>query len=179
MKQLLLSLSLSLLILFAACRKTTTPPNPNEEELITTFRIDFTDSAGVQPNVTAIYCDTDGDGGNNPTRWDSIRLKANTTYLASILLLDESKSPADTISKEVLEEAAEHLFCFTPTTPGVSVQRTDSDGTYEVGLQSKWRSGPAGNGAARIVLKHQPGVKNGSCDPGDTDIDLSFALFVD
>lgn len=171
-------LSAALMLMIACNKKNDTPPNPNEEELITTVQLTFTDSAGVQPAVTAAYRDLDGDGGNNPVQWDSIRLKANTTYNTSILLLDESKSPADTISQEVLAEAAEHLFCFTVTGANTTVKRTDSDGTYEIGLQSKWTTGAISAGNVRVVLKHQPDVKNGSCDPGETDIDLNFVLQV-
>ncbi len=167
-----------MMLLYSCNKKNNTPPNPNEEELITTVQLNFTDSAGVQAPVTAIYRDTDGDGGNNPVQWDSIRLKANTTYYTSILLLDESKSPVDTISQEVLAEGAEHLFCFTVTGANTAIQRTDSDGTYEIGLQSKWTTGAVSNGNVRVVLKHQPDVKNGSCDPGETDIDLNFVLQV-
>jgi len=179
MKQFL-GLSSMLILLFFSCKKkNNTPPNPNEEELITTFMITLNDSAGVQPSVTAAYRDPDGDGGNNPVQWDSLRLKANTTYYATILLLDESKSPVDTISQEVLAEGAEHLFCFTVSGVNTQIQRTDSDGTYEIGLQSKWTSGSVGSGNVRIVLKHQPEVKNGSCDPGDTDVDLNFVLLLE
>ena len=95
---------LSLTLFQTSCKKDTIqPPNPNVEELITTFKITLTDSAGVNPTVTAMYRDLDGDGGVGPSIFDSIKLKPNTTYNASILLLDETKTPADTISNEVLE----------------------------------------------------------------------------
>jgi len=167
------------MLVFNACRKNDpTPPNPNEEELITTFKITFTDSAGVQPTFSAQYKDLDGDGGNGPSVFDTIRLKPNTTYLADILLLDESKSPADTISNEVLEEGDEHLFCFEINGVSCAVQRTDSDGTYEIGLKSKWKTTTTGNGTAQIQLRHQPGTKDGTCKPGSSDIDLLFQFKV-
>ena len=160
-------------------KKTTTPPNPNEEELITTFRLTLTDSAGVQPSVTIQYKDLDGDGGNNPSVWDSIRLKSNTTYNAQILLLNETVSPADTISNEVLEEGAEHLFCFTSPASNLTIQRTDKDvNNLEIGLQSKCKTMSSGNTTLQIVLRHQPDVKTGACEPGASDLDLMFQTLI-
>jgi hypothetical protein len=164
----------AILSLYSCTRRTTTPPDPNEEELITTIWLTLVDSAGVQPTVTTIYRDLDGDGGNAPSVWDSLKLKPNTTYLTQVLLLNESTAPADTISNEVLEEDDEHLFCFFPSGVNMSIIRTDSDGTYEVGLQSKWRTGVSSNGSVQVVLKHQPGVKNGDCAVGSTDVDVTF-----
>jgi hypothetical protein len=167
-------------VFYTSCRKkTTTPPNPNEEELITTLRIDFIDSAGVQPSATVIFKDADGDGGNNPTQWDSIKLKANTTYFASILLLDETKSPVDTISNEVLEEGKDHLFCFTGTNVNTSIIRTDLDvNNIGIGLQSAWRNTAVSNGTMQVVLRHQPDVKTGACEPGSTDVDVTFQFII-
>ncbi len=166
----------TLTVLYTSCKKKVTPPpNPNEEELITTLLLHFTDSAGVHPSVTSIYKDVDGDGGNNPTQWDTIKLKPNTTYYAEILLLDNTKSPADTISNEVLEEAKDHLFCFTVTNLNVNVKRTDLDiNNLEIGLQSKWYTGANGMGSVQVVLRHQPDIKTGSCALGSSDVDVSF-----
>ncbi|MBL7765966.1 MAG: hypothetical protein JNJ58_07740 [Chitinophagaceae bacterium] len=172
----LIAIFFGLILTTTACKKPVTPPNPNEEELITTLLMTFTDSAGVKPSTTVAFKDPDGDGGNNPTQWDTIKLAASTTYNMSLLLLDESKSPADTISNEVLAEASEHLFCFTISGANCQVKRTDSDGTYEIGLQSKWTTGAISNGNAEVMLRHQPGTKDGTCTPGATDISLSFLM---
>jgi len=153
-------------------------PDQNEVELITTFKIIFTDPANVAPTVEAIFRDEDGDGGNAPSQFDDIVLAENTTYNAEIILLNESESPADTISNEVLEEDGEHLFCFTPAGTNVIITRTDTDGTFEVGLQSQWVTGAASQGTTEISLKHQPGVKDGSCAPGETDIELNFVTII-
>ncbi len=170
----------SLAIFYASCKKkVTTPPNPNDEELITTLQINFTDSAGIEPGVTAIFKDVDGAGGNNPSQWDTIKLKANTTYLATILLLDETKSPADTISNEVMEEGADHLFCFTASNINTSIKRTDTDvNNLEIGLQTKWYNSAAGTGTVQVVLRHQPGVKDGTCTPGASDVDVTFQCII-
>ncbi len=155
----------------------TPPVATNDEEVITTCILQFTDPSGVQPAVSATFRDPDGDGGNLPTQFDTIRLHPSTSYEASIILLNETVTPADSISNEVLEEGDEHLFCFDVQDANVTITRTDSDGTFEIGLESLWVTGVAGNGHVTVTLKHQPdGIKNGTCDPGDTDIEIAFPI---
>ncbi|MBL7754663.1 MAG: hypothetical protein JNM44_09310 [Chitinophagaceae bacterium] len=169
----------TLITFFNACRKTNPiPPNPNEEELITTCRLVFVDSAGVLPTSSFEYEDIDGDGGNPPSTFDTIRLKSGTTYYTEILLLDESKSPVDTVSNEVFNEGDEHLFCFTVSGLNCPIQRTDSDGTYEIGLLSKWKPGATGTGSVQVELRHQPDTKDGTCTPGSTDLSIVFPFSI-
>ncbi|MFT6983318.1 MAG: hypothetical protein ACJAUD_002090 [Crocinitomicaceae bacterium] len=172
-------LGLTCIAALSSCKKdddlvTVPPPIANEAEVITTVTLLFTDAAGIQPDVTVTFRDPDGDGGLNYDIFDTIRLQNNTVYNASIILLNETVSPADTISNEVLEEDDEHLFCFTPSFANLSILRTDTDGVFEVGLQSQWTVGNVGNGTTQIVLKHQPGIKDGTCAPGETDVDVTF-----
>lgn len=150
------------------------PPVGNEPEVITTMTLTFMDSAGVQPTVTATFRDPDGDGGSGPDIHDTIRLVNGTTYNVSIELLNETETPADTITHEIEDEDDEHLFCFTASGADVTIIRTDSDGSFEVGLQSRWRVGAASTGTVQVELKHQPGVKDGTCPPGETDIDVTY-----
>ncbi len=172
--------ALAFAVAVVSCKKDENPPvekpqNEDEQELITTFTLTFTDTSHVLPDVTATFRDNDGAGGNAPTTFDTIRLQNNTVYAASITLLNESVTPAEDITEEVHERDFEHLFCFDVSAGlDLSIIRTDSDGTYEVGLQSLWTCGNVSTGNTTIRLKHQPGVKNGQCDPGETDIELSF-----
>ena len=167
--------------LMVGCKKDKDSPKPNnptppanEEELITTVKITFVDTAGVEPTVTVFFRDPDGDGGNAPTQFDTIRLAANSVYNATLEVFDESKNPVENITTEIVEEADEHIFCFTPTNVNLSIVRTDSDGTYEIGLASQWTVGITSIGTTQVVLKHQPGVKDGTYAPGDTDVELNF-----
>jgi len=167
----------------SSCKKdeekpSTPTPTVNEEELITTFTITFTDAAGIHQAVEATFRDTDGEGGNPPTTFDNIVLQSNTTYNASISLLNESVTPAEDITSEIEEEGDEHIFCFEQTNVNITITRTDSDGTYGIGLTSDWTTSDASNGTVLISLKHQPGVKNGTCEPGETDIELLFNVEV-
>jgi hypothetical protein len=180
MKRVLMILSV-LSVALVACKKekkkeVETPTNPNEQELITTFKIVFTDANGVLPNVEAQFVDIDGPGGNNPSVFDTIRLVANTTYNASITLLNESAIPTQNITQEVEEEGVDHLFCFDLTSGlNAVITRTDLDANnLPIGITSQWVIGASSTGTSTIRLRHQPGVKNGQCDPGETDIELNF-----
>ena len=67
------------------------------------------------------------------------------------------------------------MFCFSPTGTSATVIKTDLDAnSLPIGLQSKWRTTSTGLGTMQVELRHQPGIKDGSCTPGDTDIDVVF-----
>lgn len=174
---------LFIVLSFIGCKKDdavpSNPTDPNESELITTVKLIFVDSAGVEPNRTFSFSDPDGDGGNAPTVFDTIQLNGSKTYDVSVLLLDESKSPADTISNEVLAEAEDHMFFYFHNGSLITTSYADIDANgFGVGLQTKWVSGNASVGTSRVVLKHQPGIKDGTFSPGETDIDITFPSVV-
>lgn len=172
-------LALVSLALVPGCKKDdSTPQNPpdgNDAELITTVKLSFVDSAGIEPIRQFVFSDIDGDGGNPPSLFDTIRVSPQRTYNVSILLLDESKTPADTISNEVLAEGDDHMFFFFHSGVNIASSYEDLDvNGIGIGLQSKWVTGTTSSGTSRIVLKHQPGIKDGSFAPGETDVDIQF-----
>ena len=66
-----------------------------------------------------------------------------------------------------------------PTGPvlNLTVTRTDADTNtpaLPVGLTDKFVTGAASTGYLRVVLRHQPNVKDGSFAPGSTDFDAGF-----
>jgi len=157
---------------------------PNEEELITTVNLTFKDTSSMTMDSLSFgFSDIDGPGGNAPTI-DTIRLAAGKVYNLAIQFLDES-DPMDVenITMEIEEEDDEHLVCFEPTgVSGLVIDKTDSDGTYEVGLASQWSvSGIATstNGEITLTLRHQPGSKDGTCIPGDTDVEVDFPIIIE
>lgn len=166
---------------FAGCKKdeddVADPSTTNTSEVMTTVKLTFTDSAGVAPTVTAQYRDPDGDGGNSAVQFDVIQLMANKTYFATVVIKDETKNPVVTISDEIADESNDHLFFYTPTNVNLTVTLTDQDSNtppLPLGLNTKWKTQSASNGTVRLVLRHQPGVKDGTYAPGETDIDLIF-----
>jgi len=152
--------------------------SPNEEELITTLEVITRDTAMASQD-TFRFRDLDGDGGNSPVV-DTLNLNQNTFYEVELRFLDESDpSDVENITDEILAEDDEHLVCYTASpSSALNILRTDSDGTYELGVQSSWESFGSQSGVLQIVLKHQPGVKNGSCSPGETDIEVDFPLII-
>ncbi|HTJ51011.1 MAG TPA: hypothetical protein VL443_16230 [Cyclobacteriaceae bacterium] len=59
----------------------------------------------------------------------------------------------------------------------LSIVITDHDNNsqqYPLGLETKFTTAAASSGWLRIVLRHQPNVKNGTYAPGSTDLDVGF-----
>lgn len=178
-KQTLLLLGICTLLFSCKDKKQVTLPQPvtNEPELITTLVINFTDSADASKKSSASFRDLDGLGGNAPVITDTLRLAKNRTYFASIVLLDETKQPVDSLSKEVLKEAVDHQFFFTHKDVAINTAYLDRDANnLPLGLSTKWITGALGTGSSKITLKHQVGVKNGTEGPGETDIEVTFKL---
>lgn len=186
-----------------ACKKDEiTPPvnNPtpptNAEELITTLKVMLHDTT-THTNMVYTFSDLDGDGGNpavfgGTNQSDSvIQITKNHVYECEILLLDQSKSPVDTISHEVEEEANDHMFFFNAVNPTgnpysvylngsmTTIKYLDLDGNNRgLGLKTLWTAPTMAmsKSALTIELKHQLSVKNGTYAPGETDIQVPFKL---
>ena len=172
-------LAFALVIVMSGCKDPDTPVDPNEEELITKVVLQFTETSGAMRQV--VYSDPDGDGGNNAVQFDTIRLDSGMTYQTRVFLYDESDvNDVENITDEVLEEAAEHLFCYTPSGANVGIITTDTDGTFPVGIETEWVANGPSSGTVRVELRHQPdGQKDGTCTPGATDVLLDFVTIVE
>lgn len=170
-----------LLALMGACKDEVSPINPpqNATELITTMQLVMKDSATGEIKTFA-FKDPDGEGGNSPTQFDTITLKSGSVYNCELILLDESKSTADTISNEVQEEADEHLVFYDVAGAAVNISITDKDSKQlPLGLRSIWRTAQIGQGTVTVQLKHQPGQKDGSRAPGETDAMVSYPIKIE
>lgn len=168
----------------AACDKADNPEPGDENELITTVTLRFTEP-GSTSALTFTYRDTDGDGGQAPTKFDAITLKANTTYNVTITFLDESKTPAVNLTDEITSKKDEHLIVYTPTPVTLlTFTATDKDSrNFPIGLAGTAKTGVAGMGKLKVQLRHQPPVngqpvKNGTVAPGSDDVNLDFTLTV-
>jgi hypothetical protein len=176
----------ALSLMVVSCKKDDVKPTDdhdhNDVELITTLELKFSGKGKLGADTTFVvtFNDPDGDGGNAPTQFETIHLLKNSTYKVEVTLLDKSKSPADTISNEVLEEANDHLFFYSSNPTGlVNVAITDKDGNGKnLGLKSTWTTTNAGSGKVKVKLMHQPGVKDGTSATGDTDIEVDFQVNV-
>ena len=168
-------------ITFSSCKddEIVNPPNPNEEELITTVELVFTNAADSSDVSTFKFADPDGEGGDTPTQHDTIRLAQKTNYTLAVRFLDESTTDVEDITEEVKEEAEEHLVCYTADA-STSITITDKDANgLDLGLAARVETTDAVSGTFTLSLKHQPDGKNGSCDLGETDVEVAFALEVE
>jgi hypothetical protein len=211
---------------------TTTPALPGNE-FLTTVQLQLTNT--TDPTDVQLCSSTQMSPTSHTYQPDSIfnsnaflRLKANSTYTGRVIILDETQSPVDTVSDEILARENYHLFFFQPspilasniiisntttnipqtdwltgqpasdtTTFGIStnevvaasaanalnltVTRTDEDTNnppLQIGLKDNFTTGAASSGILRTVLRHQPNAKNGTFDPGSTDLDVTYAVTI-
>lgn len=166
--------------LFTSCKKDDHDHDHDEEELITTLRVQLTNTT-TNATQTFTFRDTDGPGGNAPTV-DSILIAPNATFNCSIQVLNESVTPAEDKTPEIIREANDHQFYFITTGTTLAITNLNNDSrSLPFGLTSTWTTGAAGAaGTVRIALKHKPGQKAAG-DPitkGETDIDVTFGVRV-
>jgi hypothetical protein len=189
---------------FTSCKKDKkgepTPEQPiqptNAQELISTMKVMLHDTT-ANLDTEYVFSDLDGPGGNPASygginQSDSIiQIQANHVYNCKIILLDQTKTPADTVSNEVNSEGQDHLIFFNsiaPTGTPYSVYLNGSMTTIKyldldvnnrgIGLHTLWTapSMMMNKSALTIELKHQPGVKDGTYSPGETDIQVNFKI---
>lgn len=163
-------------------------PNPNnEEELITTLSFALTPQGGGS-KVVLKFEDKDGDGGSAPNI-TSGSLDKNKIYDGVIELLNESVTPSENISNQVITEAEDHQFFYAWTqalSKSIFLSYTDVDkNNNPLGIKTKLETKDAGNGQIKITLRHLPNktgqdVKNGIITNagGETDIEVTFNLEV-
>ncbi len=184
MKKTVTILSIFFLSLTACKKDSGNPETPNvpanESEIITTVKLILTDSSGQQ--VTATWKDADGIGPQQPAV-EPLNVKTHQTYSGRVLLLDETKIPADTISDEVIAEAEAHQFFYTLSGLAASncnIQKHGVDANnLPVGIQFTLETTDTASGNLRVVLKHYDGIPK-STDPsiGETDVEVIFPLTI-
>jgi hypothetical protein len=172
-------------ILFTSCKKDEDIQPTDDNELITRVELTFINNA-TNAIVKYTFQDKDGDPKTAPEKFDKIVLGKGVTYIMSIEVFDDTKSPVKDITYEIDEESDVHLFVYK-TTPAsllaVSIMDKDKNG-FPIGLSSSAKtSATAGTGKFNVLLKHQPilngvKVKTGQEAGGSTDMDLSFDIEV-
>lgn len=159
------------------------PNNPNDQEVITKIQINVFDAVDT---VQFEFSDPDGPGGATPTV-DTIFLSPSTTYTARLELLDETKTPVDTVTIEIKEESTAHQF-FYIMSGGLNLTSTYSDiddNFMPLGLRNTWNAGTASTGSVTITLRHGPdknalGVSSGMITNagGETDVEVAFPVVI-
>ena len=174
-------------VLLNACKKEVTKPNnpTNEQEDYTTVNMYFTNTAtGITTKVKAFY-DADGQNVNvAKIEMDTIYLQANTNYTCSIEILDATKNPVDTTTKEIEEKNDEHQFFFETDMVNVTIAKLDKDNNNNaVGLKSSWTVAAASKGHVHVHLTHYDSVEQKKANPnddtiGETDIEIEVQTVI-
>ena len=154
----------------------------NDEEVITTLIATLVPADGMGATITLTTRDLDGDGPDAPVVDVSGPLEASKTYNGTLLLLNETESPADNITLEVEEEGDEHQFFFTAN-GGLDVTTTYTsfdDDSNPLGITFDLTTGVASTGTFTVTLRHEPTKPNtGLTDAGgETDISSTFTVTV-
>ena len=144
----------------------------DEGELITTVKLTLTPKAGGTAK-TFVWSDPDGIGGNSPKQADTIVCDSGVNYKSDLQFFNGDSD----ITSEIKNEGGEHFVCFNgPTSDVLEIIYKDSDGKHPIGLTTEWNVKRKSTGLIRIALKHQPKKKDGTCNPGETDVDVTFPL---
>ena len=175
-------LAIGSLLVYSACKDKASSPKANEEnEIITKVELHLVSQSDSSKTVHAEWKDLtpDNEAGRSI---DTLRLDTGTVYLGEIELKDESKNPAVDITEEIAGEKEDHLFIYRQNPVESSIrftaECTDLDSkNLPVGLKFRLSTkNLSGNSSLQVILKHQPGIKDGSPDPGDTDLDVWFPV---
>ena len=171
------------------------PEEINEEETITTMTVTLTpDSGGTAIELQSR--DLDGDGPNAPEITVSGNLAENTTYNGSVVLLNETETPAEEVNEEIEGEAAEHQFFYvvagglnatTEYADEESDYVSDETGTNfttnnPVGITFTLTTTDASSGTLTVTLRHEPKKPNDGTladAGGETDITQTFNLTIE
>lgn len=180
----LASLFLLFSLFISGCKKeeqVVSPPLPGNE-FLTTVKLELVNTV-TNDTVIGIWRDlTPEDTNPADTSLALLNLKENSTYKATIFLLDETKNPAEDITTEIKERGNYHqLFYFPSPNLGanlvVNVTDTDTNSPpLPLGITTNFITNAAAVGKINVILKHQPNVKNGTFAPGSTDIDVNFQV---
>jgi hypothetical protein len=200
--RIVLIMSGHLMLTVSSCKKKMPPPPEDLPEVITTVQLSLIDSASGNAR-TYFFKDPDGDGGqagfygpDRATQSDSvISLRANTVYFASVNFLDETKEPVEDLTGDIRELGDEHMLFYNNGSNSVvsssnpvviklsgsslTIRYDDLDKSGKpIGLKTRWRTSDSTSlkWPLRITLRHQPGVKDGTYAPGETDVELIFKV---
>jgi hypothetical protein len=178
----------------------TAPILPGNEFLTTTLLI-ISDPAHIQPTDTLVWSELPSQTSPDTAR-TFVTLKRNYTYNTQVIILDSTK--CDTcdgfvVSNEIVTRQNYHLFCYydfgnqndiygtsqSSRAPSgwanVTITNLNNDMNnppLPFGLTASLNTFGATTGQLEVELRHQPAVKNGTCAPGSTDLDVYYNITV-
>ena len=180
MKQIRINFLLLLMIGLIGCTKDVSKPNDeNEHEAINKLELNFSEPNGVVKSF--VVEDADGDGGNPPSRIDTILVKSGKQYSVTVKLYNITNKVIKDVSSTVQAQSYSHEFFFIPTGVTVSIQKTDKDKNgYPVGFQSNWDFSATGKGSILLKLMHKTALKGPNDGPnvGHSDIQIPLPIII-
>jgi hypothetical protein len=172
----------ALIAVLAACDDDDAPTIINEEELITTVEYRLINSTDITDVVVLRSIDDDGEGPNPPVISSSGSLSANSSYDGTITFTNNTVTPPDNITDEVIAESDEHEVFYTSSQNLVTVAKDDLDANNNpLGVQTTLTTQATGTGNLTITLRHEPNKPNDntlSGAGGETDVEVTFTIEV-
>jgi len=173
-----IALLATILIFATSCEKEHDEDYKHDEgELITKVMLNLVNDSNVNDSQIAVWSDMDGIGGNDPIIPDTLRLKLNDSYHGYLRFYTTHDNHYEDITSEIIDEANDHLICYTPNTLAqvvtMQIERLDKDqNDLELGLETFWKGIMQDEGSIIVSLKHQPNIKTGDCALGETDVEI-------
>ncbi len=178
--------SLILIVLIAVavtgCKKVDEAQNNSDHAAITTLILTFK-QAGLTKYI-ATFDDPDGIGGNNPIKFDTIKLNANQAYQTELVLQNKTSGSTVDMTEKIRIAGREHEFFYTPTNVIVGISKTDVDANgFPLGFNTNWQTNtPTTTNTAfiKLQLKHKPFNKgpNDDASKGHDDININFPIII-
>ena len=154
---------------------------PTTSEHITTLKVVV---QNLNPNYTFPvdtfqYVNYNETKSNPPSYVDTIRLKAGSAYAIKVILNNEL-NPLQNMTDTIEARGDNHLMLYNiDPTELFSLRIIDKDSKgLPIGLMSTWTTTDTTNGWLRMILRQQPGNKNGTQTPGITDFEADFPVVV-
>lgn len=174
----ILATCIAISTLFTSCKDDHDHDHDHENELITAVRLTFTNTAN---NTVRTFKWSQPAGPGTAITTDTITLPVDSTFNVSVVLLDESKSPAMDVTPEIRKYGEEHQFFYTSGTGRLVISNRDNDRkNMPLGLAFTAQTSANGSilGTLRCVLKHYTSAAPKSTDPqaGSTDADVTFPV---
>lgn len=167
-------------LLLVSCGESTTVPDVNDHEFVTTIKVVVTDSV-TESIATYIWEDLDGPGGNAPNKIDTMRFAVNGAYTAEVFVLNNSITPPDDFTSTIVTEGDVHQFFYTIGDVALSMLYLDKDyNNKPLGQKVKINSGAAGSGSLTIELSHYDEAtdKDGLSPSDETDVSVTFPVLI-
>jgi len=173
---IILCLALGAVALLDSCKPDALPYNT---ETITTLKV-LAQNLSTNVIDTFEYVNFNETTTNPPSYVDTIRLSSHASYSIRVIVLNETPNPIVNMTDTIISRANNHLMVYNidPTELfSLKVLDKDSKG-LPLGMMSSWATTDTTNGWLRMILRQQPGDKNGTETPGSTDFEADFPVVV-